>query len=504
MVDWRQIIREDDIVYVNPPKFFGEKKSTVYPETDEYEKFIEGHRRMLRQILEARPMAIAYSFARSSSMAIHPNLGDVEDIVKESGYKLWFRSLMSGSDALYVWVRPDIVGRHGIEITGEKTWMDDQPHQYVMQHHYRGRSVHVDFRVKIGGRLYGWTLNDQRMGSIKEEVTSLKQAKELEKNWERISKLTNKPFEYWENRILVEPKAPEPLEWLDVEGVVPPGEVGATKIYPGVFSIIDKGRLYFGAVKPYYIEMFLQGKRFTGRWVIRKIPNPWGEHPAFVWFIMKPKDQMPYVLSKRAVTKKWMPPRGISALPPEIRRQIPREYRYWMVDDTKKAREIRDKLVEAIRKGEVKITIPKKWLGSRNEFVLQYQWWRGPIIIRRGPSRQQWLLWMDDECYSLDADPTMGEVTATLLENVPSEYRDYGKKEPQEVEPGTPLNPTKKTPSFIAVIDHGSYEVIDDEPLFRKIRFNGKLLDGLYVMERENPNTDLWILRRTETINNSS
>jgi hypothetical protein len=83
---------------------------------------------------------------------------------------------------------------------------------------------------------------------------------------------------------------------------------------------------------------------------------------AFVKLMWKPEDQMPYVLSERAVEKQWMPPYGISALPPEIREQIPREYQYWKVKNIRKAREIRDKLVEAIKNGETKIEIPKEWV----------------------------------------------------------------------------------------------------------------------------------------------
>jgi len=69
----------------------------------------------------------------------------------------------------------------------------------------------------------------------------------------------------------------------------------------------------------------------------------------------KPEDQTPYVISRRAVTKRWIPPHGVSAMPPEIRQQIPREFQYWKEIDTRKRRDIRDQLVAAIRKGKVKI-----------------------------------------------------------------------------------------------------------------------------------------------------
>ena len=487
-------ITSDDVVMVDMPKITS-RPLHYLQDIDEY---VEQNRMMLRRLLSRRPRAVIHLFSIvAKGKVARPTVQDVKPIYDQSGYEVCLRMVTAGGGMLYLFVRKDVPAELALQ------WMDDKPHTYVMQHHYRGRSMHTDLRVRVGNKLIGWTLNDQKAGAIKEDVDTLQEAKRLEReHWNDISKLTNKTFDYWSNRIMVEPKAPEPLEWLDVEGVVPPGEVGATKEHEGVFSIIDRGELYFGAVKPYFVEMFLHGKRFTGRWLIRKLPNPWGEHPAFVWFIWKPKDQMPYVLSRRAVEKKWLPPKGVSALPPEIREQIPKQYRYWEIDDRKKALQIRDELVEKIRKGEVKIAIPKKWLGASMQYVLQYQWWRGPIVIRRGPSRQQWLLWLGDDCYVLDSDPLSGPVTATRID-VSSKWRDKGEKEAEEVPAKTDLNPTKATPSWIRMIDRGTVEVIDKQPLFMKLRFDGDYMRGLWIMEREDPRTELWTLRQTESVHPS-
>jgi hypothetical protein len=248
--------------------------------------------------------------------------------------------------------------------------MDDKPHKAVMQIHYRGQSAHMDFRVADAKVQYllGYTVMVQKAGKIKEDVTSVEQAKRIEKNWDYYFKMSNDPQTYLVSptrKLWVEYKGVEPKEWLNVEGAVKPGEVGATRYEWGVFSIVDKPIVYYGCVKPDFHELFIYGKKFTGRWVIRLLPNPWRtEQPrfAFVKLMWKPEDQMPYVLSERAVEKQWIPPYGISALPPEIRKQIPREYQYWKVKDIRKAREIRDKLVEAIKNGEVKIEIPKEWV----------------------------------------------------------------------------------------------------------------------------------------------
>ena len=231
----------------------------------------------------------------------------------------------------------------------------------VKQH--LGKSVHLDFRIADAAKTYleGVTIMHERPGRIKEPVDSLADAKRIERNWDYYFKMTNKPQTYIASprrKLWVEWKKPEPIEWLNVEGVVPPGKVGATKYEYGVFSIVDKPVVYVGTVKPDFVELFLYGKRFTGRWVIRLLPNPWREEMPrrrFVWLCWKPEDQMPYVLSRRAVQKNWLPPYGVSCLPPEIRQQIPKELQYWKVRDRQKAREVHKQLVELIHRGKLKI-----------------------------------------------------------------------------------------------------------------------------------------------------
>ena len=82
-----------------------------------------------------------------------------------------------------------------------------------------------------------------------------------------------------------------------------------------------------------------------------------------------------------------------------------------------------------------------------------------------------------------------------------AKWREKGRDSPDEVPPHTDLNPTKATPSWVRILDEGEYEIIDEEPLFRKIRFDGQLLQGLWIMEREDPRTEIWVFRRTRSIN---
>ena len=54
------------------------------------------------------------------------------------------------------------------------------PKKFVVQQHYRGKSVHSDVRLEGAekGGLLGWTVNVQRAGQIKEPVLTLAQARE--------------------------------------------------------------------------------------------------------------------------------------------------------------------------------------------------------------------------------------------------------------------------------------------------------------------------------------
>jgi len=70
---------------------------------------------------------------------------------------------------------------------------------------------------------------------------------------------------------MTQKKAPEPVEWLTFQGVVAPGEVGATKRYPGVFNIIDKGACEYGFQQPWSHEYFFKGKALKYKALFRQL-----------------------------------------------------------------------------------------------------------------------------------------------------------------------------------------------------------------------------------------
>jgi len=383
--------------------------------------------------------------------------------------------------------------------------VDDKPRQFVLQIHWRGKGAHGDLRWERvpGGRILdGFTIALMKKGVAKEDVETLEQAKKLSV-WENM-KIKPDPSPV---RVFAAEKAPEPREWLTYEGVVPPGSVGATRYEPGVFYIFDKGKLYLGVQFPWFRELFIEGKELKGRWVLRLIPRrkPATAKTAFLWLFGKPKDQTPYVLSRRAVKKRFVPPQGVSLLPPDIKKKIPKEFQYWRFKDEEKRLEVRDALVEAIKKGRVRLSSFVVKPVENVPFVLQRHWWVKRPLIRAGPTAIHWDLRIENVkegpylhfvCYD---DPLENESLAAYLKPCPDhEWMKKGLKKAETIPPGTPGNPTKDTPAYILVTDKGKCSIITASDTFLRIQFHSGKMKGLWTAIREDPNSDIWLLSRAE------
>jgi len=285
---------------------------------------------------------------------------------------------------------------------------EDKEWQYRLFSHVRGASEHSDLRQEITPEwLVGYTImiiksilpdlilkfytKEEFMKGLKkpgilkgqdwkkwleeEDVDVISQAltdkfkdevsrKTLDMKYEEIASIIKKHvheivefFADPDNKAFVKLKAPQTHAWLEEEGRKEPGEMGATRTLPGFFVPIDRGVYEALSQKEYFHEYWYHGNVLNGKFVFRKLyrPGKWAKvgKRRMVWMVWKtlPED-LPYVISRRAVKKKWMPKEGISALPRHIRKQIPKEYQYWK-EKGAKAREIRDRLVNAIKKKEV-------------------------------------------------------------------------------------------------------------------------------------------------------
>jgi len=513
---------------------------------------------------------------------------------------------------------------------------EDKEYRFIIDEHYRGSSCHWDLRFQDPERtaLFGWTIFPLQPDVIDEPVTTMTQAREWHKNpkawkfdWEtgrvklrRTRDGTLRPAELRARR-----KAEEPLPWFTFEGVVPPGEVGATANFPGVLLIVERGEIQTGAQKPYFHEYFLNSGKIKGRIVFRQISrqelakiqdienydpsemnddqlgDDWrivcawwsskkrgvqikyseeqilnlavkivretlirgkrGFHPdtmtehardlydkvvsrlnrehwrlaiekaevlppgveeeqpqdPYFWAFIQTVDQTPYVLTREAVDKKWLPPKGFSALPREIRAVIPEEYRFWEASEESRRLELREKLVEKLK--ELNIDFDRILTKSDVEkarsypYVLQWHYWKKVEVIRVGPSEQH---------FDLRVDVGKPELLHLVMEQNPQindevsghekPCRDkssmkLGEKEPEYLEPShgakegekgyNPLNPTLDTPAYISMLEHGEVLLLEDSVNLKKLQFLGGKLKGVWLLQREEPGSKFWLMRRT-------
>jgi hypothetical protein len=215
--------------------------------------------------------------------------------------------------------------------TGISQFMEYPPsgcgRRFVMQHHWRGASVHKDFRMEMNNHLVGWTILDNPSGTP--EVTTMPEAEA------QINKL-DWAFDFNKKNkgLRAETKARQPKDWLKVNGVVKPGEVGATKEETGVLDIVEHGVFWEGTQKPYFHEYFLKTEvgNFLpkGKWarvVFRgvEVPkiDPVTKKPIkgqmeYMWKCMIPGNQIAYAL-QRGIKKGWKPPKGVIPIPPDQR-----------------------------------------------------------------------------------------------------------------------------------------------------------------------------------------
>jgi len=416
--------------------------------------------------------------------------------------------------------------------------------KYVIQFHVRGLSVHADFRAQIDDkRLIGWTwsvgksllrpmmrrLNDKVLNQVgvtrkqiedltiselSQKVRSTKEGKALIKQLSAKtqvlsqSQLKSLADEVWKdefqpildnpnNKIITQRKSPEPLEWLTYEGEVPAGAVGATRELEGQFIIMDKGEAQFGAQKSYFHEYWLNGGRIKNRRIIirRLVTRPkWEMKEAFAWmsFFTKP-DEAPYTISSRAVTKKWMPPEGISALPKAIRGEIPAEYKYWT---KKEPMVIRDDLVKALKKKDVTVKL------SGLKFSIKRVWHKGPEVRRGIPVVRNWLLLHDGSKvldawdFGRDSDPIQ-DIGITARRRKDGAFSDL-LPESGEIPANHPASYTEKLPNNFDTSDEGSAQITADTDDMLQLRLNGKTLKGTYVFVREDPGSEMWTFAKAD------
>ena len=359
--------------------------------------------------------------------------------------------------------------------------------------HGRGRSVHLDFRAQISSEYAtGWTLYIPKgLSKVPEDYEEFVRLVDAE-----IMPIVKETMSNPMKKFNCGKKAPEPVEWLTYKGMVQPGEIGATKHEPGFFYIIDSFDVQFGAQKSYFHEYFCDGKIFKGRLVFRLLENreEWKktDEGLMTWMMFNAlKSPLPYTISTRAVKKAWWPPFGVSAVPRNIRNKIPEKYKYWKTKDASSRRELRDELVNEIKKKLLKIDSI-----GQGDFKFLKQTWRGQKVIREGPSRTLYyfILKHDKTFFSLALNASL--LSSETGAGLPFRHPSLLWTAEGEIPPGTKLNPTKATPSEIEVLDQGKATIFIEDTV-RKFILKGKNLKGVwFAFQQEDSN--LWTIQKSE------
>jgi hypothetical protein len=138
--------------------------------------------------------------------------------------------------------------------------------------------------------------------------------------------------------------------------------------------------------------------------------------------------------------------------------------------------------------------------GRPARFVLQHHHFgkRGEKPVCAGPTTWHWDLRIDAgektlRHWILDHDITRATETVGYFERDPD-------KRALEAEgffpPGSYMNPTKDTPSFVEIVDRGECRPLADQPALLKVEFEGKALRGTWFLKKKNAN---WHVRRAAT-----
>jgi len=395
----------------------------------------------------------------------------------------------------------------------------------VVQIHTRGKSAHMDLRFKMNGHLVGWTAFAQ-VPNAAPDIETVAQARELYKGYSasqgnRYFKPVLAPA-----KLQATTKLRQPTDWLDVEGeVIGEGEVGATSREKGVVVAVARPNVEWGLQLPHFHEYFMTGdsvwkgplylRLLVGDGNSREGQTPEGQP---FWTMWLSRSALPSVLDKRAVEKGHMPPLGQSAMPKTLMDITPREFRFWGAGTAEKARTMRDELVASkfftdenvkIVNGQFQRIVTKRYLYQPTEktskrvvrYTLSWLFWRGPMVSRTGPSRQVWLMMFDAPGpgllgWELQADPREERSVVAIQRDWKGKgllAADQNLKPGQDID-GNVLNPTKNTPAWIRVQEHGEADLSVKDDGTVEIRIDSGRMNGDWVATPEEKGSSIWVL----------
>ncbi|RLI17480.1 hypothetical protein DRO54_11470 [Candidatus Bathyarchaeota archaeon] len=391
---------------------------------------------------------------------------------------------------------------------------------FHLANHFRGETAHMDFRFKfLGGQeARGFTIAHQKPGVIKEPIKTLAQA----------SKISNpQDSKYWKftpdsgagQHVMAFQKGKMPLKWLTmVRNVEEPGGVGATKEYPGVFFGVDWGLMFpgvleggrFGTSKPDFREFFLYGSDFKGRLVFRLVENrpDWEKSgdENLIWQGWMAKDQTPYIMTAKARRERsYIPPEGVSGLPPQLEAKVPAELRWWTpeVKTKDEAFELMDKTRKIFMDNDYIGEGVEYALTKDGEYRLHYFWAKGlktvkdlknkDFVLRLRMDGVENTCYFGDNPYALQEGMSLTGVAKDTPGDAPKgEWFDYEGVLPPEHSAA----PHTKFSTNVEIISRGRFNSVEQKDGKFIVCFKGGMLSGRFLMEKESGDFDRWRLQK--------
>jgi len=171
----------------------------------------------------------------------------------------------------------------------------------------------------------------------------------------------------------------------------------------------------------------------------------------------------------------------ISALPKELEYKVPPSLVYWKKGLSREERLRRRKILAEQLAKQLKEM-------SATHFVLTRRTWKGAKIIRDLPVDDYHLKLPCPGGYKfhLDKNPIYQDATALQFTESGQYFREG------TYPPMSSINPNKKIPCRIEIIDSGPFTVERSEPLLLQINFKGKKLKGMYIFKRTSKGDKVW------------
>lgn len=184
----------------------------------------------------------------------------------------------------------------------------------------------------------------------------------------------------------------------------------------------------------------------------------------------------------------------------EIARRIKKGDMAYEVSDEKS--EAYEKLWNAVKKhlsdSEIDALKERKVEESTTDFIIQHRWYRGPKIVRGGPSYEEFDMKIGNMQFRLDKDP-LKETSMSAKEEDQVLRPQFWKpqEKPIELKPNTPENEKPNTPAFLVTHTSGTVDILEDKSMFKKFDFKSGL-SGIWIMKRTSPQ-GVWDFERSKS-----